>query len=422
MDPLGVLGPIVLRAVAWTLFLAGSLAFLAMLRGALSLRRLALNAPPDDTIALLKSRLAPSVSVIFAPADSSQAARRLARTLMDLQYPNFELVVALSAPSEPDVAAWRGDFDLERSQRPVEPALPMGQVRAVWEARMPARAVVLDLAASTRPQAWNAAVNAAECSYIAMFGDNCRFEPKSLLHLVRPLLEGTGVIAVSGVAPDAPGEGLRRGSETLWFAREWLIRVATLAGHNLIAPPAASGNVFAREAVLACGGFRAGLLELAFDIQAAYRRKKEGCRVAFVPGAGCYAKGAPAAHEAFLCASTAMAPLWLRVAICADRIVRPVLEGAACVLTMVMLAAGRLDWRLALLILSCAAGWAVLLSLGAVALPELAEPDLSDPKRLTRLFVAALAENFGLRQTRGFARSEALRKGGRAAGESPAAG
>jgi cellulose synthase/poly-beta-1,6-N-acetylglucosamine synthase-like glycosyltransferase len=405
--------PRVLEAIVAFLLLSGVSCLALMAKGAFVLRQLARENPREDGVSLLKSRLAPAVSVISAPEDAGAESRALVRRLVGLQFGNHEVVLVLNAPGDADFAAWRDEFHLEPSLRQVSGALPMGAVRAVLESSDPIRLTAIVLEPCSRGQTLNAAVNAAQCPVIALFGASGEFDSEALLRLIRPLLEDPQrTIAVCGVAPAATGAGLVAQFAALDFLRAWLGRQAALSGWNLLTPSPGSGVLVRRDSIFKLGGFRAGALDLVLRLHADARASKRAYRVVFVPGSGCFQRpprslaelrkeiardGKGVARTVFMAGAL---PLWLRCGMFTIRFVRPLLETAAYVLTLAGLAAGWVRWPLALLVLLSTAGMGMLLSMAAVSLRELAEYRGSDPARLARLFFSAIPENLGFRQLR----------------------
>jgi hypothetical protein len=405
--------PRVLEAIVAFLLLSGGFCFALMSRGAFVLRRLARENPREDGVSLLKSRLAPAVSVIAAPEDAGAESRALVRLLVGLQFGNHEVVLVLNAPDETEFAAWREEFHLEPSLRQVSGGLPMGDVRSVHESRDPIRLTAIVLEPCSRGQALNAAVNAAQCPVIGLFGASGEFDSESLLRLIRPMLEDpVRTIAVCGVAPAPTGTSLVSQFAALDFLRLWLSRQSALSGWNLLTPASGSAVLIGRESIVKLGGFRAGALELVLRLHADARASKRAYRVAFVPGSGCLQRrpqsmaelrreivrdGEGVARAVF---TPGALPWWLRCGMFSVRFVRPLLETVAYILAVAGLALGWIYWPLALLVLLSTAGMGVLLSMAAVSLRELAEYRGSDPARLARLFFAAIPENVGFRQLR----------------------
>jgi hypothetical protein len=403
----------VLEAVAAFLLLSGVASLVFMTKGAFMLRQLARENPREDGVALLKSRLAPAVSVLTAPQDAGAESRARVRRLVGLQFANHEVVLVLIAPGDADLHAWRQEFHLEPSRRQVSGSLPMGSVRGVFESSDPIRLTAIVLDQCSRAQALNTGVNAAQCPVVGLFGFGGEFDAEVLLRLIRPMLEDPrGTIVVCGVAPAATGTGLVSQFAALDFLRTWLGRQAALSGWNLMTPGPASAVLIGRESILKVGGFRVGALDMVLRLHADARASKRAYRVAFVPGSG-YLQRLPRSLAqlrteimrdgqgvARAVLMPGALPWWLRCGMFTVRFLRPLLETVAYVAALAGLAAGWVRWPLALLVLLSTVGMGTLLSMAAVSLRELAEYRGSDPARLARLFFAAIPENLGFRQLR----------------------
>jgi cellulose synthase/poly-beta-1,6-N-acetylglucosamine synthase-like glycosyltransferase len=403
----------ILEAIVAFLLLSGATCFALMVKGTLVLRQLARESPRENNASLLKSRLAPAVSVIVAPDDASPESRALVRLLVGLQFSNHEVVLILNAPRFVDLTLWTEEFHLEPSLRPIPASLPMGTVESVLESRDPIRLTTIVLQACSPGQALNAGVNAALSPVIGLFGAGAEFDSEVLLRLIRPMLEDPQrTLAVCGVAPAAAGGGLLSQFGALDFLRTWLSRQAALSGLNLLMPASGSAVLIGRESVIKMGGFRAGTLELILRLHAEARAAKRDYRVAFVPASGCVQRPPRSLAElrrevtreaqdvsraVFMAGAL---PVWIRCGMFSIRFARPLLETIAYILTLAGLLAGWIRWPLGLLVFVSTAGMGMLLSMAAVSLRELAEFKGTDPTRLTRLFLAPVPENLGYRQLR----------------------
>lgn len=354
MQSLATFATATLRMLLPLLFLTGAVSFLVMLKGALYLRRRTREAPPDFSLALLKTRTTPALAVAFAPNDCGASARFFARKLIALHHPNFDIVAALRAPSEDDLAAWRDEFQLEPLKHPIQPALSAPAIQRAWQARQPLRLTVLQLPPASDQEALNAAVNAADTPHIGIIEEDYDFVPQLLLRLAVPLIDNPSNVAACEIAP--------RGS----------------------------AFVFAREAILKAGGFRAAAFDFALDSGAAV-----------IPGAACFRRLITISRkQAAFCVTSKTLPRWLRVGMLAYHFLWPAFETAAYLLMLAALAAGLPHGPLLPIAALATLGLGALLSISALALPELAEPEPTDPAQLSRLFVAAVVENFGPRQAR----------------------
>jgi cellulose synthase/poly-beta-1,6-N-acetylglucosamine synthase-like glycosyltransferase len=400
----------VLMLLALALFTLGGAAFAALLKGCFTLRRMARESWRNLSPALLKSPLVPAVAVLAAPPDSSEESRGLARRLLDLEFGRHELVIALDGPSESDLEIWTREFRLYRSGRTPANDLDTAAVRGIYESRDPIRLAVVDKEPGGQDDALNAAINVASAPLIAWFDPRAEFTADALLRLVAPVLEeGRRTIAACGFAPPPPADGMAGLIGGLESLRLWLGRCAALAGWNRLAPVPGAATILDREAVRSAGGFRAGILDLVVRLHRQARASGEPYRVALVPEDISHPhapRSLAELRQATLrdqreIARAARFGLFSPLGgLVAQRLVRPLVETVALMLTAVGVALGWVDAALAGLMLLASVAMGIVISMAAVVLRELAEHEGSDPGRLAGAFFAAIPENLGYRQLR----------------------
>jgi hypothetical protein len=401
---------VALTLLALALFALGGAAFAALLTGCFALRRMARENWRNLGRALLKSPLVPAVAVITAPSDSSAESRRLARRLLDLEFGKHELIVALDGPSEADLEGWISEFRLYRSGRAPAKALATAAARGIYESRDPIRLAVVDKEPGGQDDSLNAAINAASAPLIAWFDPEAEFTSDALLRLVAPMLEeGPPTIAACGFAPPPAVGGLAGHIGGLESLRLWLGRCAAFAKWNCLVPVPGAATILDRQAAVAAGGFRAGILELVVRLHKRARAAGAPYRVALVgevvsqpraPRSFADLRQATQRDQREIARAARFGRPSPMAGLIAQRVVRPMVETAALVLTAVGAALGWVDPALAGLTLLAAVAMGIVISMAAVALRELAEREGSDPGRLAGSFFAAIPENLGYRQLR----------------------
>ena len=401
------------QGLAIFLLLTGIASFAILVKGSFVLRRRTKILPRDDSPTLLKSRLVPAVSVLYVPRDASDASRTRARQLNGLTFGNHELVIALDGPNDAEFHFWKEEFNLVQTKRPAAGPLSSAAVRGVYESKDPIRLVVIDLERAGLESALNAAVNAAQAPVLAYFDPHAEFHTEALLRMIRPMLDDPKrTIAVCGVeAPPPSGSSVDR-MFSLIFLRMWLSRCSAFSDWNVLVPVPGSAVLVYRESVIQAGGFKGGVLDLFLRLHRTAKASKQPYRIAFVANSGCRLR--PPQNMAEVRAlvtrdqrdvgrivlGAASFKWWTAAAFFWIRMLRPVAELVAYAMTVVGLVLGLVDLRLALLVLVSTIGTGLLLSMGAVALRELAEYQGSDPARLSALFFASLPENLWFRHVR----------------------
>jgi hypothetical protein len=415
-----MLGAIVVALLA----IAGA-SFAALLKGCFELRRSLRAASNDFLSVLLKSPLVPGVSVIYAAPDTSPESRARLRRLLDLHCGNHEVVLVLDGPMEPELDCWIQEFHLIPEVRTVIRSLPAAHVRGFYVSLDPVQLLVVDKEPGGESDALNAGVNAAQYPVLGLLDAESEFIPEVLLRLIRPMLaDWEGCAAVCGVAPAPPAAGLAGRIDAIETLRLWLARGAAFSAWKRLVPLPGAAMLVKRETLAAVGGFRAGPLDLFLDLYAAARPSvaaqaipaaQAGVspnRVAFVSAAVCHRRAAgtwPAVRR-HLERDQRQISTALRhrppgtgrefLGLFCVRALRPLLETAGYVLAAAGLVTGAVPPALAGLLLVAGPGAAMVLSMAAVVLREIAEPSGLAPADLAALFLTAIPENLGYRQVR----------------------
>ena len=418
-------GPFVfwaVQALIAFLLLVGAASFIALWRGCTVLRRTGRGTGRDDSALLLKSPMVPAVSVLAVVRDASVGSREFVKRLVNLHFGRHEVILVLDGVTTAAVETWAQDFKLMRSGRSVPEVAKFpanGRIREVYDSTEPYSLTVIDKERGGEAEALNAAVRAASSPWMAFIGPECEFEAVVLLRMIRPALEmPDATLGVCAVAPAPARGGLAGQFGALESLRAWLARAAAFSGWDILAPIPGTTVLLKREAVVAVGGFRAGVLEMCLRLHALARATGGKYSIAFVPEPISYARGPRSGAElraanAFdqweIARSLAWRKDWNRglfplgmalPGLYAVRFLRPLAETVLYVLTAAGLVLGLIDLPLAGVVLFATAGVGILISMAAAIFRELAEKEGSDPERLARLFLSAIPENLGYRQLR----------------------
>jgi hypothetical protein len=410
---------VLVGVLAAGLFSAGLVTLATLLKGCMVVRRLARERAPCDPALLMRSPLVPGISIVAAPPDASPRSRAFVRRLLNLQYGNFEVVLVLSGPSDEELETWQKEFRLNLIARRAAEDLPTEGTRGVYDSPEAFRLLVVDKEPRGEADTWNAGVNLAGHPLVAIVDEECEFDCGLLSRLVFPMLEDPeNVTAVYTSAPAAASGGLIARWAALESLRGWLGRAAAFTGYDLAVPLGPSAVLIDRQSIVDAGGFRAGPLELLAHLHGLARTGAKIFRVVCLPesGTGARAVGTLAGLHARIARDQSnIAGLWWRrkslaggagalgwglPALLCARGLRPAVEIAAYVLTLIGWIAGAVDSYLAGLVLLSTVGMGVLVSMAAVAFQQLADVGASDPRPPAALFLAAIPENLGYRQLR----------------------
>ena len=407
---------IAIQAISLFLFVMGIATFRSLVKGCFVLRRIALAGRQNYTAALLKSPMAPPVSTIAIPPDASAESLLFARRLLELHFGRNEVVIVLDGPSESELAVWNTEFRLCPSARVIGKTLTTAPVRGVYESKEPIRVVVIDKELGGPVDAWNAAVNACTSPVIGIVDPAAEFQPDILLRLIQPMLEALDdTIAVCGGVSAPPGKGLAAQFGALESLRAWMTRGAAFSERNRTLPFPGSTVLVRRSSVVQAGGFTGGPLELLLRLHGLAMAAGKPYRILFVPDPVSHSR-TPASRadlrqlvdrdqreiaRAFFRRVSIAGPFGWQVlrGLFYARAMRPWLETIAYVLAIAGLALGWVSISAVLLLLATV-GVGIVISMAAVVLRELAEPNIPDERRMAAMFFAAIPENLGYRQLR----------------------
>ncbi|NVK28164.1 MAG: glycosyltransferase family 2 protein [Flavobacteriia bacterium] len=259
---------------------------------------------------LLKSSVAPPVSVL-APAYNEEATIvENIRSLLSLKYPRYQVVVVNDGSKDSTLQQCIDNYDLEPI--PFQPTgnLDSKRIRQVYRSKNPAfkKLLVVDKENGGKADALNAGLNVAQSPYVMNIDVDCILERDCLQKLMKPFLEETEtrVIATGGVIRIANNCKVEGGSikevrlpktligrfQTLEYLRAFLLgRMAWGYLDGLLLISGALG-VFDRELVMKSGGYYAATVGEDMELVVRMRRyaREHGIKykVEFIPDPLCW--------------------------------------------------------------------------------------------------------------------------------------
>ena len=290
-------------------YLASNLAYLAML--IIALRTSALHQHRLESYRLhwyKETPLSPPITVI-APAHNEEASIRVSiRNLLELDYPELEVIVVNDGSEDRTLEELREEFRLRLVRAVYVPAIKSALVRGLYRSDADPRLLVVDKqSAGSKADAVNAGLNAATSPYVCVVDADSVLEHDALLRIMVPVLaDPKRVVAVGGIVRVLNGSELENGElrrirlprksieaiQVIEYLRAFLIGREAWAQGNMLMIIAGAFGLFRTDLVRAVGGYRANSigedLDLVARLHRHLREKQADYEIRFVPDPMCW--------------------------------------------------------------------------------------------------------------------------------------
>ncbi|MCC5926143.1 MAG: glycosyltransferase family 2 protein [Bacteroidetes bacterium] len=244
---------------------------------------------------------------ILAPAYNEEATVvESVNSLLQLRYPNFEVIVINDGSNDQTLQVLIDKFDLERIERYIPLVLDHKPIRGIYRSRRFSELIVVDKENGRKADALNAGINVCRNDLFCAIDADCVLEPDVLQNMLRCFIEDETTIAVGGIVRVA-NNCVIEGNEIkeIRMPKSFLARIqvveylrAFLFGRvgwdymdSLLIISGAFG-IFDRNAVLRVGGYLHDTvgedMELVVRMHRYHRENKIPYRVRFLPEPVCW--------------------------------------------------------------------------------------------------------------------------------------
>jgi cellulose synthase/poly-beta-1,6-N-acetylglucosamine synthase-like glycosyltransferase len=290
-------------------YLASNLAYLVMLLVALktsAAHQRMLQSHRLNWIA--DTPMAPPITLI-APAHNEEASIRVAvRNLLELDYPELEIIVVNDGSEDRTLEELREEFLLRPVRAVYVPELKSALVRGLYRSGVDSRLLVVDKEpGGSKADAVNAGLNAATSPYVCVVDADSVLERDALLRIMLPILaDPKRVIAVGGIIRVLNGSEISQGTlrrvrlprksieviQVIEYLRAFLIGREAWGQGNMLMIISGAFGVFRTDLVRSVGGYRPNAIGEDFDLVARLHRhlldQKADYHIHFVPDPMCW--------------------------------------------------------------------------------------------------------------------------------------
>ena len=290
-------------------YLASNLAYLAMLLVALKTSAAHQRRLESHRLRWIgETPLAPPITLI-APAHNEEASIRVAvRNLLDLDYPELEIIVVNDGSADRTLEEMREEFRLRLVRAVYVPEMKSARVRGLYRSSVDSRLLVVDKEpGGSKADAVNAGLNAATSPYVCVVDADSVLERDALLRIMLPILaDPKRVVAVGGIIRVLNGSEIANGNlrrvrlprksieviQVIEYLRAFLIGREAWGQGNMLMIISGAFGVFRTDLVRAIGGYRPAAIGEDFDLVTRLHKylleKGADYRIPFVPDPMCW--------------------------------------------------------------------------------------------------------------------------------------
>jgi cellulose synthase/poly-beta-1,6-N-acetylglucosamine synthase-like glycosyltransferase len=254
------------------------------------------------------SPLAPPITMIVPAHNEEKSIRVAVRNLLELDYPELEIIVVNDGSEDRTLDEMREEFRL----RPVRTVYILeakcAPVRGLYRSELDGRLLIIDKeSGGSKADAVNAGLNAATSPYVCVVDADSVLERDALLRIMVPIMaDPKRVVAVGGIIRVLNGSVIEGGHlkrvrlprnsieviQVIEYLRAFLIGREAWGQGNMLMIISGAFGVFRTDLVRAVGGYRSRAIGEDFDLVARLHRhlleKRVGYHIDFVPDPMCW--------------------------------------------------------------------------------------------------------------------------------------
>lgn len=245
------------------------------------------------------------ISVIVPAFNEEKTIIENITSLLDLNYPQFELVVVNDGSKDDTLTTIINHFNLRKIDIDINYSLKCEKVRGVYSSFEHQNLLIIDKENGGKADALNAGINVSRYPLFCAIDADCIIERNALLKIVKPFLNHNETIAVGGIVRIANGLDIKDGKvagtklpkkrierfQIIEYYRAFLTSRVGWGSYNALLIISGAFGLFKKSSVVDVGGYIKTIgedMELTLRLHEYYRDNKIPYNVEFVSDAVCF--------------------------------------------------------------------------------------------------------------------------------------
>ena len=245
------------------------------------------------------------VSVIVPAYNEAAVISNSVKSLLNLHYPEFEIIVVNDGSSDGTLARLKADFNLEPYTKPVRLQIPHSPINDIYSSKDYPNLMVVDKTNGGKADAINAGINVSSYPIFCSIDADSLLEPDAILKSSKLFIEDDELIATGGIVRVMNGCRLKDGAvleielpkttlETLQVMEYTRAFLSGRTGWNLLKSLliiSGAFGVFRKDMVVAVKGYRRTVgedMDLVMRLHMHCLDNKIPYKIFFVPDPVCW--------------------------------------------------------------------------------------------------------------------------------------
>jgi len=379
----------------------------------------------------------PQVSVLVPAYNEEATIAGSVRSMLQLNYPDYEIIVINDGSKDGTMAALHRDFALVPFPEAYWQRVPAQPVRGIYRSTSHPSLRVIDKENGGKADALNAGINASRYALFCGVDADSVLERDSLRRVIEPFLNDPRTIASGGTVRIANGCSVDSGFlktvglpwnllallQIVEYLRAFLFGRLGWSPLNAVLIISGAFGVFRKDVVVEAGGYRTDTvgedMELVVRLHRLHRTRRIPYRIVFVPDPICWTEAPESLRvlknqrvrwQRGLSDSLTMnigllfhprggAAGWLAFPFMAlFEWLGPLIEVAGYAFMIAAFAIGAVSTEAFVTFMLVAFGFGLILSVSSLLLEEISFHIYPKPRQIAVLLLIVIIENFGYRQ------------------------